>query len=141
MIISGGSTEVERDYAAAMAASSGGEVVNLVGKTTLKQLLALIARSNVLICPDSGPAHMAAAVRTPVVGLYATTNPDRAGPWFSCDYLVNRYPEAARREYDTPVDKLRWGTRVRDPVAMDLITVGDVLVQVRRALAARPGQE
>jgi heptosyltransferase I len=140
VIISGGTTQVERDYAAAMAAHSSAEVIDLVGQTTLKQLLALIARSNVLICPDSGPAHMAAAVRTPVVGLYATTNPDRAGPWFSRDFLVNRYPEAARREYQLPVDQLRWGTRVRDPAAMDLITVDDVLTQVRRALESRPYQ-
>jgi heptosyltransferase I len=134
VIVSGGGTEVERGYGAAMAHAAGGGALDLVGKTTLKQLLALIARADVLICPDSGPAHMAAAVRTPVVGLYATTNPDRAGPWFSRDFIVNRYPDAVLREYHVPVEKLRWGTRVRDPAAMDLITVDDVLAQAGRAL-------
>jgi heptosyltransferase I len=136
VIVSGGGSEVERGYGAAMAQAAGGGALDLVGKTTLKQLLALIARADVLICPDSGPAHMAAAVRTPVVGLYATTNPDRAGPWFSRDLIVNRYPEAVMREYHVPVEKVRWGTRVRDPAAMDLITVDDVLAQAGRALAA-----
>jgi heptosyltransferase I len=139
VIISGGPTEVERRYGAAMKNAGGGEVLDLAGATTLKQLLALIGRADVLICPDSGPAHMAAAVRTPVVGLYATTNPERAGPWFSREFLVNRYPEAAMKEYGQPVEKLRWGTRVRDPAAMELITVDDVLAQVKRTLSVRSG--
>lgn len=134
VVISGGESDVERRYASAMKDAGGDAALDLVGRTTLKQLLALIARADVLVCPDSGPAHMAAAVRTPVVGLYATTNPDRAGPWFSREFLVNRYPDAVMREYGRPVEKLRWGIRVRDPAAMELIGVDDVMTQVRRAL-------
>lgn len=137
VVVSGGNTDTERAYAAAMAGVGG--VVDLVGKTTLKQLLALIARADVLVCPDSGPAHMAAAVRTPVVGLYATTNPDRAGPWFSREHVVNRYPEAARAEFGKSVEDLPWGTRVRNPEAMNRITVDDVLEKVRSALATTRG--
>lgn len=138
VIISGGNTEVERQYAAEMKSAGGDLALDLVAKTTLKQLLALIARADVLVCPDSGPAHMAAAVRTPVVGLYATTNPDRAGPWFSREFLVNRYPDAVMKEYGRPAEMLRWGTRVRDPAAMELIAVEDVMTQVRHALERGP---
>jgi hypothetical protein len=55
-------------------------LVNQVGKDTLPQLLALLGRATVLLTPDSGPAHMATMVNTPVIGLYAATNPARSGP-------------------------------------------------------------
>ena len=51
------------------------------GKDTLPQLLALLARATALLTPDSGPAHMATMVNTPVIGLYAATNPARSGPF------------------------------------------------------------
>ncbi len=51
-------------------------IVNQIGKDTLPQMLALLERATVPRSrPDSGPAHMATMVRTPVVGLYAATNP------------------------------------------------------------------
>ena len=71
-------------------------LVNQIGKDTLPQLLALLARARVLVTPDSGPAHMATMVGTPVVGLYAATNPARSGPYLSAHWCVNAYPEAAR---------------------------------------------
>jgi len=102
-------------------------VDNLIGKTSLKELAALINASDLVICPDSGPAHMATAFGTPVLGLYATTNPDRTGPFASRELTVNRYPDAALKYLGKPVDTLRWGQRVRHPEAMDLITVNDVV--------------
>jgi heptosyltransferase I len=101
-------------------------LVNLIGKTSLKELFALISLSQVLICPDSGPAHMATAAGTPVIGLYATSNPDRSGPYLSLDLSVNRYPEAVGRFLGKTVQDLRWGQRVRDPGAMSLIRLASV---------------
>jgi heptosyltransferase I len=69
---------------------------------------------------------MATAFGTPVLGLYATSNPDRTGPFASTDLTANRYPDAALKYLGKPVEKLRWGQRVRHPDAMDLITVEDV---------------
>lgn len=135
VILTGGPTEHERHYAEAIALAVSEPVVNLVGRTTLKQLLAVLERASVLICPDSGPAHMATAVRTPVVGLYATSNPLRTGPYLSQDLVVNRYPEAVMREFGVPVGELRWGQRVRNPAALDLISVEDVLEKTARVLA------
>jgi heptosyltransferase I len=83
----------------------------------LKELFALISVSQALICPDSGPAHMATAAGTPVIGLYASSNPDRTGPYLSRDSTVNMYPEAVGRFLGKTVDDLRWGQRVRDPGA------------------------
>ena len=110
---------------------------NLIGKTTLKQLLAILARATVVLCPDSGPAHMATAVGTPVVGLYATSNRHRTGPYYSQRLVVDKYPEAVAREFGRPVESLRWGQRVRDPAAMSLITVADVIVKLDAAFAER----
>jgi heptosyltransferase I len=109
----------------------------LIGQTSLKQLLAILQRATVVLCPDSGPAHMATAVRTPVVGLYATSNRLRTGPYFSQHLVVDKYPEAVEREFGRPIETLRWGQRVRDPEAMSLITVPDVTAKLDLAFAER----
>ena len=94
--------------------------------TTQGVIEALIAAADLVICPDSGPAHMATAAGTPVIGLYATSNPNRTGPYLSRHLTVNRYPDAVRKYLGSDVDQLRWGQRVRHPDAMDLITIRDV---------------
>jgi len=69
---------------------------------------------------------MGTAVGTPVIGLYASSNPERSGPYLSRDYTVNMYPQAAGRYLGKAPDELRWGKRVRDPRVMDLIRLRDV---------------
>jgi lipopolysaccharide heptosyltransferase II len=56
-------------------------VRDLVGRTTLRQLLAILARSAVVFGPDSGALHLAAAVGRPVVSLWGATSPLRSTPW------------------------------------------------------------
>lgn len=127
ILLTGGPTALEREYGAAIEAATTQPLTNLIGRTTLKQLLALIDHADLLICPDSGPAHMATAVGTPVIGLYATSDRHRTGPWLSQHLVVDAYPQALRREFGPRAEKLRFGTRVRDPAAMGLIDVEDVL--------------
>ena len=79
-----------------------------------------------MISPDSGPAHISTAMGTPVIGLYATTNPDRARPYLSANWVINHYPDAIQRKHNKAVKELPWGTRVRDEWAMNLITINDV---------------
>ncbi len=124
IVLTGGPSDLEIEYGAALCAN--GIADNLVGKTSLKQLAALIDAADLVICPDSGPAHMATAFGTPVLGLYATSNPERTGPFASRELTANRYPDAALKYLGKPVEKLLWGQRVRHPDAMDLITVDDV---------------
>ena len=128
VVISGGPSELEREYGAALARDGAAD--DLTGRTTLKQLVALFDAADLVICPDSGPAHMATAMRTAVVGLYATSNPARTGPYVSRELTVNRYPDAVAKYIGKPIEKLRWGQRVRHPDAMDLITVEDVTSKV-----------
>jgi heptosyltransferase I len=126
VVLTGGNSELEKEYSAALCKGGSQQIENRVGKTSLKELLALISVADLLICPDSGPAHMATTVGTPVMGLFATSNPARTGPYLSRDLTVNRYPDAARKYLGRDVEALRWGQRVRHPDAMDMITIRDV---------------
>jgi heptosyltransferase I len=139
IVITGGPTATERDYGAALATALGGAAVNLVGKTSLKQLFAILEVADLLLCPDSGPAHLATAAGIPVVGLYATSNRLRTGPYFSQELVADAYPEAVRQEFGCAVSELRWGARVRNPAAMELITVPMVIGKLDAALTRAPG--
>lgn len=55
--------------------------IDLIGKTTLKELIALLRQARVLVTNDSGPMHLAAAVGTPVVALFGPTDPAKTGPY------------------------------------------------------------
>jgi len=54
--------------------------INLAGKTSLAQLVALLQKANLLISGDSGPLHMGVACNTPIIGIYGPTNPALGGP-------------------------------------------------------------
>lgn len=137
VLLTGAGTALERDYGAEIGRLAETPVKNLIGRSTLKQLLCLIERASVVLCPDSGPAHMATAVGTPVVGLYASSNRFRTGPYFSQHLVVDRYPEAVRSELGVDVDAIRWGRRVREPNVMDRIEIEDVVEKLDKAFAER----
>jgi len=104
--------------------------LNLIGKTSIPELLSIIKTAEFMISPDSGPAHMATAMNTAVIGLYATTNPDRARPYLSSEWTVNRYPQAVNKKYGKNSNHISWGARVKDLWAMELITFDDVKLVV-----------
>ena len=137
IVLTGGKTKLEQEYGQVLAACAQPGVVNLIGKTSLAEVAATIEAADLLICPDSGPAHMATALGTAVVGLYATSNPARTGPYLSRDLTVNRYPDAVRAYLHKNVEDIRWGRRVRHPDAMDLITIDDVTGAIDRFMAER----
>ena len=62
--------------------------VNLAGVLELGELGALIARTRLLISNNSGPVHIASALGTPVVDLYALTNPQHT-PWLVASRVLN----------------------------------------------------
>jgi len=137
VVLTGGPTQIEHEYGQRIESLSKQAPENLIGRTSLKQLLAILQRASVVLCPDSGPAHMATSVGTPVVGLYATSNRFRTGPYLSQHLVVDKYPDAVRKEFGRSVDGIRWGRRVRDPDAMNLITVADVTEKLDLAFAER----
>ncbi len=107
---------------------------NMIGKTSLPQLLAMLQRARLLICPDSGPAHMANAVGTPVIGLFATSNRFRTGPYRYLDIAVDAYPEAVEKFLGKTLSEVRWGQRVRDENAMNLIQFESVCARLNEVM-------
>lgn len=137
VIIAGGSTALERELSAEIQAAARVPLINQIGKDTLPQLLALLERATVLLSPDSGPVHMATMVSTPVIGLYAATNPDRSGPYLSRRWCVNHYAEAARRFRGRTPAELPWSEKIDEPGVMDLIKVQEVTAKLDELLGAR----
>ncbi len=135
IVLSGGPSAIEHEFGRIISEHCQCAVVNLIGKTTLKQLLALLQGAKLVIAPDAGPAHLANAVETPVIGLYATTNPDRARPYNWPQLVVNKYPEAILGKFGKTVAELPWGTRVRDDGTMLRIQVDDVTGVIDRLLS------
>lgn len=131
--LTGGPGQAEARAGRAIEAAMRGHPLNLIGKDTPSRSMALLEKAAVLISPDSGPAHIASALGTPVVGLHAATWSRRSGPYRSLDLCVDRFPEAARRFHNKEPEELRWGTRIELPGVMDLVRVGDVIEKLERS--------
>ncbi|MBN9230200.1 MAG: glycosyltransferase family 9 protein [Legionella sp.] len=125
IIVTGGPGDFDKKLADEI--SSEVPVINLSGKTKPKQLLALISKATAVLCPDTGPSHMATAVNTPVVALHAVTNPLISGPYLFQYLVVNRYPEAAQKFLGCEAIDEVWGQHVHGDESMKLITVDEVM--------------
>jgi ADP-heptose:LPS heptosyltransferase len=62
----------------------------LAPRTSIADLVAIIRGATVMVAGDTGPTHIAAAVGTPLVGIYGPTRPARNGPWAANDVTVSR---------------------------------------------------
>ncbi|KRA52444.1 ADP-heptose--LPS heptosyltransferase [Pseudoxanthomonas sp. Root65] len=132
VVLCGGRSELERQTADAIIAAMQSPALDLVGKDTLKQLPALLARADLVMTPDSGPMHIANAVGAAVLGLHAASNPRRSGPYSSVRYCVDRYDDAARRYKGKPAAELKWGSKIEHDGVMELITVEDGIAAFER---------
>jgi len=125
--ICGGRSALERRTGDAILAAMKHPALDLIGKDTLKQLAALLERATMVLSPDSGPAHIANAVGSKVIGLFACTDRERCGPYSDLRFSVNHYDEASRKFMGKPASELRWGKRVEFPGVMELIPVEEVI--------------
>ena len=132
IVLCGGRSELERQTGDAIIAQCQAPILDLIGKDTLKQLPALLARANLLVTPDSGPMHIANAMGTKVLGLHAASNPRRSGPYSDIRYCVDRYDDAARAHLGKPASALKWGTKIEYDGVMDLVTVDDAIAAFER---------
>ncbi len=137
VILCGGPSALETEMGAAIEKAAGTALINQIGRDTLPELLALLGRATALVSPDSGPAHMATMVGTPVVGLYAPTNPARSGPYLSRLWCVDAYAQAAQRFRGRSPDKLPWTEKIEQRGVMDLITVEQVTAKLDELLRWR----
>lgn len=108
---------------------------NLVGSTSLIQLLALIKVADIVVAPDTGPSHMATIVGTPILGLYAAQTPQRTGPYHYKDMAVSVYDEALFAETGKTTKQVPWRTRVKDKNAMLRIKNSMVIEKFNSILA------
>jgi heptosyltransferase-1 len=83
-------------------------------RTSLRELAQLLKSASLVIGGDTGPLHLADALRTKVIGLYGPTNPRRNGPWSQLNHCVSTF------------DSTR---------TMDAIGTGDVMAMVEKVLA------
>ena len=133
VLLCGGPAKTEKALADKIAA--GGQVsLNLVGKTRLKELLAVLANARLVVAPDTGPAHMATSVGTPVVGLYAHSNPRRTGPYNNIGDVASVYDDVIAEQKGADWRSLRWGTRAKGEDLMTRITFGQVQACIDRLL-------
>jgi len=136
VVLTGGPAANEIELAAQIETLASSPVDNLVGKTKHKQIAALLGEVDCLIAPDTGPAHIAVAMNTPVIGLYAVARSGLSGPYQSPDYTVDKYPEAVEKFLGKSFEQAGWHERVHHEDAMDLIQVEDVMGQLARVFDA-----
>lgn len=71
----------ESPLAEEVVRSSKGKALSIAGKTGLKELAAVIRGAKFMLCNDSGPMHIAAAMGVPVFAIFGPTDPLRTGPY------------------------------------------------------------
>lgn len=131
----GGPGAADRKLAAEITRHAQATVHDLVGQTSLKQLFALLRRASLALMPDTGPAHMAAAAGTPVIGLYAHSNPARTGPWRWRQYVVEVWHDRLAAEHGKAGGQARWGQRLKGQDLMAAIAVGPVTAMFDRVVS------
>jgi heptosyltransferase-2 len=95
----------------------GTDGINLIGKTGLLQLAALLERCTLLVTNDTGTMHMATAVGIPVAALFGSTPPLATGPWGEGHVVVRK---------DVPCSPCWKRICPKDHRCMELITVDEV---------------
>lgn len=128
VILTGGPTALEHTLAEQIMMQCQHQPLNLTGKSSLKQLAALIQQVSAVVAPDTGAVHIATAMGTPVLGLYAHHNPQRVGPYFNQQHIVSVYDQCIMHETGRKPIELKWRARVKDLHAMEKIHA-DVVIQ------------
>ena len=138
VVLCGGPSTLEREMGNAILAKCTTAPLDLIGRDTIKRMLALLNQASALLSPDSGPAHMATCTGTPVIGLHAASNPRRSGPYLSRQWCVDAYNQACQTFLKLPSSQVAWGTKIEKPGVMDLIST-DAVIERIDALAQAQG--
>ena len=109
------------------------DCLNLVGKTNLKQLAAILKAADVLLAPDTGLLHLAVAMQTPVVGLHAVVPAKKSGAFGYENLAVDYYYQAAEKFLKKSPQQLKWGERVHHPEAMNFLPVSEIVEKLELA--------
>ncbi|HUY28478.1 MAG TPA: glycosyltransferase family 9 protein [Candidatus Binataceae bacterium] len=105
--------------------------LNLTGRTRLRDLIAIFPECAAAFGPDSGPMHIAAAMRCPVVSLWGATAPERSAPWGYAQFAIaGEIPCHPCYLRECPIGR----------ECMRRIEPGAVAAAVRRAIGASPAE-
>ncbi len=128
VVLVGGPAAHDRLLGQEIEAATGAQ--NLIGQTKPQQFLSVLRLADVLLCPDTGPSHMASAVGTAVVALHAVTSSRVSGPYLHRHLSVDYYPQAVTQVLNkTPLTNV-WGTHAHGMDTMKLIPVEAVIRQL-----------
>jgi ADP-heptose:LPS heptosyltransferase len=108
--------EAERQLCERIAGELGKECTNLAGKLTLPETAAALSAAGVLVSGDTGPAHIAVATGTKVIGLYGPTFAERSGPYGHANQVISVWQDCQCKRLKQCKFKLDDGR------CMDLIT-------------------
>ena len=111
-------------------------LINIAGKTTISQLIGTLMGAQLLISPDSGPAHLGSAVQSKVIGLYATFPLSYIGPYGNEKNCIDAYPKAVKKYLKKDVSSVPYKTRVKYDGIMDLITVDEVILKLKNLISS-----
>jgi heptosyltransferase-2 len=116
----------DTEISAYIAGTCGSPVLDLTGKTSLKQLAALLKRSRLLVTNDSAILHLASYLNIPVAALFGPTNERKYGPWSQRSVAVHKFIRCR------PCEKASCGPG--NLKCLDIIQVGDVLREIKELL-------
>lgn len=131
IIITG--TKAEIGFAQEIARNMEYQPVSFAGQTSVRQLAALIKRCSLVIAPDSGSMHLAAAMGVPTIGLFCPNTPVRWAPYGPGNDYVYK-PILPRPCINTHLGQL---PDCKNHKHMSLIKSIDVIEKARRLLYAR----
>jgi lipopolysaccharide heptosyltransferase II len=130
-VLVGGEEDTERaTNISNIAAQAGIDVTNLAGKLNIKEFGALLEKSILLVTADTGPLHIASALKTPLVTLFGAANPDRTGPSNNPRDLVVIHPNLPC----IPCQSRQCQRKERDTACMTQMQPDWVMDAIRRRL-------
>ena len=101
------------------------KIINMIGATDLVELIELIGHSALYVSADTGPLHIANALKVQLIALFGPTSPDRTGPYGGEHVHIIKSP-TSRATVEEPL--------IDDPLCMDQITVDVVWNEIQRIL-------
>jgi heptosyltransferase-1 len=132
-----GDAEVANEICSAV----GHPPANLVGKTSLKELAAILKLSALHLCGDTGSAHIAAALGTRVVSIFGRSNPARLAPYGQSEFALHHRDQCAavcKRFHETAPVNSKQKCLSPPPKCLSAVTVDEVASAVRSILGLTP---
>lgn len=100
---------------------SGGKAISVAGKTDIKGMVNIIKGARFMVCNDTGPMHIAAALGVPVFAIFGPANPVRTGPYGMGNTVIRKDIACSPCYKKT----------CKDPKCLDMVEVKDVAARLQ----------